>query len=101
MLDVTAKAVNAILKADPSLSNADRNRILSSIHTRESAEQPKPKQPRILRRHEVASLFGKSLRWVDDLARSGMLCRRVLQGRKRAVGFLSTDVEALMLGGVA
>lgn len=60
--------------------------------------QPKT---RIMRRHEVAEVLGRSQRTIDNLASEGVLRRVTLPGRKRACGFLAKDVEALLAEGVS
>ena len=101
MLPTTQDALRAVLKADPSLTPTDRNRILASVrnHGREETAQPEKQGNRILRRSEVAQRFGRSKRFVDKLAREGVLTKLTLPGRTRAVGFKSEDVDRLFIGG--
>lgn len=54
-------------------------------------------EPRLVRRAEVARRLSRSLRFVDKLAASGVLAKRKLPGRVRALGFLASDVDALIL----
>ena len=96
----TVDAVRALLKSDPALTPADRARIVASVrnHGREP-EGPRENtapEKRILPRGEVARRFNRSLRFVDHLAKAGTLRRVKLPGRKRACGFLASDVERLM-----
>ena len=102
MLPTTLDAVKALLKADPTLTPADRSRVVASVrnHGREVEEKREgaPPEKRILQRAEVARRFNRSLRFVDHLAKAGTLRRVRLPGRERACGFLAEDVERLMTG---
>lgn len=101
MLTTTADAVRSILKADPSLTSADRSRILAGIrnHGRDTTTAPAtPPANRILKRGEVAERMGRSLRFVDKLSAEGILPKKRLPGRTRAIGFASEDVERLLVG---
>jgi len=102
MLSTTLDAVKALLKADPTLTPADRSRVVASVRNngREEEEEREGRTPekRILRRAEVARRFNRSLRFVDHLAKAGTLRRVRLPGRERACGFLAEDVERLMTG---
>lgn len=106
MLPTTIEAVKALLKADPVLTPADRTRIVATIrnHGREDeATRPAaPAERRVLSRAEVARRFSRSVRFVDDLGKAGILRRVKLPGRQRACGFLADEVERVMIGeGVA
>ena len=100
MLSTTLDAVKALLKADPTLTPADRARILASI--RNHGKAPETLRPaavaekQIWLRAEVARRFSRSLRFVDHLAKDGILRRGTLPGRIRACGFLAEEVERLM-----
>ena len=100
MLTTTQDAVKALLKADPSLTPADRARIVASIRNHgKEGETLRPAavaEKRILPRAEVARRFSRSLRFVDHLAKAGILRRVILPGRTRACGFLAEEVERLM-----
>lgn len=103
MLQTTLQAVRSILTADPSVNPAERNRLVSLLRHRPLADEnnTKPAAPtvaRIIRRHEVAQRLSVSLRTVDNLAKSGMLRKRTFPGRKRASGFLESDVVELLTG---
>ena len=101
MLSTTTDAVRSILKADPSVTPTDRTRILAGIrnHGRDTTTAPAaPPANRILKRGEVAERMGRSLRFVDKLAAEGILPKKTLPGRTRAVGFASVDVERLLAG---
>jgi hypothetical protein len=101
MLPTTTDAVRAVLKSDPTITPADRTRILAAIrnHGRDSDhENAEPRQNRILRRSDVAKRLNRSLRFVDKLSAEGVIQKVTLAGRQRAVGFRSEDVERLLTG---
>jgi hypothetical protein len=99
MLATTIEIIRSGLKSDPSLSAADRARILAAI--RNGANTPKidpvtNSESRLVRRAEAARRLGCSLRLVDRLAKDGVLLKRRLPNRKRAAGFLESDLNALI-----
>jgi hypothetical protein len=102
MLPTTIDAVRAILKGDPSLTPAERARVLSIVREHGKAEpDPKPPAstgPRLVRRAEAAKLLGVSLRAIDHWARTGILHKVVLPGRTRAAGFRESDIVDLIRG---
>lgn len=101
MLDTTQDAVKAMLRADPSLTPADRNRILATIrnHGKTPANsEPAAPEPRIIRRKEAARRFSCSMRALDNWARVGLLRRVILPGRVRAAGFREADIVSLIEG---
>jgi hypothetical protein len=97
-LRATLKLVRAALETDPSISVAQRSKLMQAI--REGfcppdgpAAPPPDAAPRILRRAEVARRLSVSLRTVDKLP-----IRKVkLPGRTRAAGFLESDVNLLLI----
>ena len=99
MLDSTVQVIKASLKADPSIQVAERSRLLAMLRTGGQPDESHTSNPRLIRRAEVARRIGVSLRTVDNLARQGILRKRVLPGRQRSSGFLSCDVDTLLLGG--
>ncbi len=104
MLPTTAEAVRALLKSDPTLTPADRQRIVHTI--REHGREPEKEAtraaapPRILRRAEVAARMGCSVRTVDHWVCCGLLRKLRLPGRSRCIGFLESDVLGLIEKGV-
>ena len=102
MLPTTGDAVKALLKADPSLTPADRTRIMAAVRSHgQPVDQARPvEKPKtqILTRKQVARRFGRSLRFVDKMAVEGILPRVKLPGRVRACGYREEDVERLMAG---
>ena len=103
MLPTTLQAVRSILTADPSLNPAERNRLVSLLRQGplpdvKNATPAAPAVARMLRRGEVAQRLSVSVRTVDALAKSGTLRKRTFPGRKRASGFLESDVIDLLTG---
>lgn len=101
MLPTTLEVIKAGLKADPTVSPADRSSLLAMLKQRPATPKPAPESPfipRIVRRKEAASRLGLSLRSIDKLARDGILQKRVLPGRVRGAGFVESDLLALIAG---
>ena len=99
MLTATINIVRSGLESDPTLSPADRARIIAAVrdgaNPRSKPEPPTPViPPRLLRRAEVSRRLSCSLRTVDKLP----LKKVKLPGRQRAAGFLESDVNALLAG---
>jgi uncharacterized protein YciW len=95
--------VKSGLKADSTLSPAERARLLRVLR---QAEDPNPKPeppaaPCILQRREVAKRLSRSLRYVDKLAACGTLRKITMPGRLRAIGFAEQDVCNLIAGSFA
>ena len=106
MLHTTVDAMRALLKADPSLTPADRARILATL--RNHGDKPEtgavsvtPQPAKIIRRSEAAKRLGCSLRAIDNWARAGILQKVKLPGRTRAAGFRESDLVKLIEGGAA
>lgn len=102
MFKTTIEAVNAVLKADPGITPADRARLLALLRNHGKDAAP-PRVPTvtencILPRAAVAMRFGRSKRFIDKLASAGILRRVKMPGRQRACGFLAIEVERLMTG---
>jgi hypothetical protein len=103
MLATTIEIIRSGLKADPSLTANDRTRILALLRNGPKPTENKaahPTKPRIIGRIRTAERIDRSLRFVDRLAQEGLLKRVTLPGRKRAIGFVESDVEALITGGL-
>lgn len=97
MLSTTLDIIRVSLKADPTVSATERARLLAVLRTGAAAPTatpppPSSNGPRLLRRAEVATRLSICLRTVDNLP----LRKIKLPGRKRAAGFLESDVNALM-----
>lgn len=52
----------------------------------------------IISRRRFASMAGRSTRWVDQLTARGIIRKVHIPGSTRAVGFLESEVEALLSG---
>lgn len=99
MLDTTQDAVRALLRADPSLTPTDRNRILATLRSHGKTEpEPAAPEPRLIRRADAARRLGCSLRALDNWARTGILRKVKLPGRVRAAGFRESDLVAVIEG---
>ena len=100
MLPTTKDAIRAMLKADASLTPENRLEILSAMDAAgrgpSSSRTEVKGDTKVVRRKEVAQMFGRSVRFVDMLAQSNELRRVKLPGRKRACGFRLADVIALI-----
>jgi hypothetical protein len=98
MLGTTLKILRVGLESDPSLTPADRARLMAAIRDcvtpHKPATQPPDNSPRLLRRAEVARRLSCSLRSVDKLP----VKKFKLPGRKRAAGFLESDINTLLVG---
>jgi hypothetical protein len=97
MLSTTIDAIRAILRMDPTVSTEQRMKIIFRL--RRGEREPKaapPREARLLRREVVAERLGCSMRTVDHLAAEGVLRKVTLPGRKRACGFLESDIETLL-----
>jgi hypothetical protein len=97
MLDSTIDLIRAGLKTDPTLSADERTRLLVMLrnHGRPSQAPPSTGQetaPKVIRRKQAAERLNSSLRFVDLLARQGILKKCVLPGRRRAVGILESSL---------
>jgi len=101
MLDSTIELIRAGLKTDPTLSSEERTRLLVALRNHDKQTQsPQPISqdvaPKIIRRKQAAERLNSSLRFVDQLARQGILKKCVLPGRTRAVGILESSLSAVL-----
>ena len=100
MLPTTKDAIRAMLKADASLTPENRLEILSAMDAAGSGSPSNrtalKDDAKVVRRKDVAQMFGRSVRFVDMLAQSNELRRVKLPGRTRACGFRLADVIALI-----
>lgn len=102
MLKTTVEIIRSGLNADPSLTPADRQRVIALIRNgppSTKSEITAATEPRLIRRAEAARRLSCSLRTVDNLAATGTLRKRKLPGRVRASGFLESDLVTLLGGG--
>lgn len=101
MLPTTYDALKSILRADPSISTSDRNRLLGLMR---GGGTPAPaingnSAPRVLSFSSAAERLNRSVRAVHLLAQQGILQKVRLPGRRRATGFLESDLAALIIAG--
>jgi hypothetical protein len=100
MLNSTIELIRAGLKTDPTLSAAERARLLVILRNHGNQRQPRQTEqviaPKIIRRKHAAERLNTSLRFIDLLARQGILKKCVLPGRKRAVGILESSLSAIL-----
>ncbi len=105
MLPTTLEAVKAVLKADPTVSTADRAQIVTVVRSNGYTGKPtgsasEGRSARLLTRAEVGKRFCRSLRFVDKLAAQGVLHRVTMPGRVRACGFREDEVNKILSGEV-
>jgi hypothetical protein len=99
MLNSTIDLIRAGLKTDPTLDPDERTRLLLILRNHgKQKQQPQIEigAPKILRRKQAAERLNSSLRFVDLLARQGVLKKCVLPGRRRAVGILESSLSAVL-----
>jgi hypothetical protein len=99
MLDSTIELIRAGLKTDPTLSVAERTRLILILRNHGRQRQPPQTdraEPKIIRRKQAAERLNSSLRFVDLLARQGVLKKCTLPGRRRAVGILESSLSAVL-----
>ncbi len=97
MLNTTIDVFKAGLRADPTVTPAERSRLLSLLRNDPQPATPAaPEPPRLLRREQVAQRLACSVRMIDLLARQGVLVRVTLPGRVRSAGFRESDIVALI-----
>jgi predicted DNA-binding transcriptional regulator AlpA len=105
MLPTTIEVIRAGLKSDPTISQADRTRLLGMLRQRQAEPQATTAvpaaRPRIVRRKEAAERLGVSLRTLDKLSNQGLLPKRILPGRLRSAGIAESDLAALITGRAA
>ncbi len=105
MLDTTIDAVRALLRTDPSITPRDRTLLLSRLRygpepPATPIAPPAPELPKVCSRATAAKAMDRSLRFVDSLAKQGLLPKVTLPGRKRAIGFRQEDIQRLIASGV-
>ena len=80
-----------------SLSKAERRVFLETFGTStKTTATPASNAERIVRRNEFAQRFARSPRWADRMAAEGHIRKVVVPGRRRAMGFRESDVQALI-----
>ncbi len=67
-------------------------------YIRKTVKAEAPADPmRIMKRGEVAKLFGVSMIRIDQLAAKGVLRKVMLPGVSRSLGFVESEVRALLV----
>jgi hypothetical protein len=101
MLPTTMDIIRSGLKADPTLTPADRAKLLTLLRAGPNppgTQTADARQPQLIRRDEAARRLACSPRTVDKLGANGVLRRVILPGRQRAAGFLEGDITSLITG---
>lgn len=97
MLTSTRTAVLAVLKADPSITGDDINRIKAAFDGKADKADAPTARP-LVKRAEVCRLTGLCPISVDRYARMGALRRVYLGNSQRASGFDPASVDAFLAG---
>lgn len=99
----TLQILDATLRADSTIADAERKKILKLIR---GEPMPAPdgnsnrQPPRIYSREQAAKLLGdKSSRFVDLLCRRGLLQKFIPKGNQRAIGILGESLHQFLEGG--
>ena len=99
MLNSTIELIRTGFKTDPTLSPTESAKLLLILrnHGKQTLRPPiELSMPKIIRRKQAAERLNSSLRFVDLLARQGVLKKCVLPGRRRAVGILESSLLAVL-----
>jgi predicted DNA-binding transcriptional regulator AlpA len=107
MTNATLEIIRSALKADTSITPEERAKLIKLLRSGgappvvNSAPRQPPEAPKanVLSRRVVARQLGRSLRFVDQLHRDGHLPKVIMPGRQRGIGFLQSDVDALIING--
>lgn len=93
----TSAGIMAMIRADQDADARTKAHLMAVIKSGGTPPEPgKATGPRIYQRREAARLAGRSLRWVDAIARRGLVRRVKMPGNKRAVGIRADDLERLI-----
>jgi hypothetical protein len=101
MQETTLKILDAALKADSSITTAERNRLLKLARNREAelVQNGSEREPRIYSRAEAAKVLGnKTTRFIDLLCRRGLLKKFTPKGNQRAIGISGESLHAFIAG---
>ena len=104
MLPSTLEIIKTTLKNDRTLSAVEYKRFITMLRVggnETGQSNTKPVEKRILRRHEVAHRMAVGIRTVDKWAKEGIIRKMKLPGHKRSCGFLSSEIDALMMENVS
>ena len=101
MRESTENILTTVLKADETVSDAQRRRAMQILKD-ENAEQPQqPPMVKLLKRRDVAAILGCSVQMVDYYSRKGWLEKRKLAKQSRASGIPDYAVREFINGGKA
>ncbi len=101
MLPTTRDAVRSILRTDPTLAAADRERLFSALSERALREPDKPADaPRIIGYADAAGRIRCTPKHLHRLCAQGILRKIRFPGRTRCRGVLEADVTSLLTNGV-
>lgn len=95
MQDSTSTIIQAALKADPTLNERIRRRLLEAIH---NVSDDSDAQPLILRSREAARILGCTVRTLQNYRRAGQLTPVRFPGRNRSFGYRKSEIYALANG---
>jgi len=99
----TVKILEAALKADESIGNAERNQILRLARGDAApapAQNDNAKAPRLYSREQAAEMLGdKTARYVDQLAARGILKKFIPPGNTRSIGITANSLSQFLGGG--
>lgn len=102
MKDSTLKICDAAIKADETVTPAERARKLKIIRGEVPAltsENGNGHEPRIYSREEAAKMVGdKTTRYIDQLARRGLLKKFTPKGNRRSIGICGESLRAFIEG---
>lgn len=108
MKSATKTALVAIINGDTTIDTATAAHLLKIIQQgriEPSASTVKLEQKKMLglgrkvyTRKEAAQILGRSPRYIDMLARQGLLEKPIFPGRQRSIGILASDLDKLLAG---
>ena len=99
----TVQIIDATLRADSTVTSGKRRKILKLACGEEdqstAAQNGEAQPPRIYSRVEAAKLVGdKTPRYVDMLAKRGLLKKFIPKGNVRAIGICGESLRAFVEG---
>lgn len=94
----TLAGIAALIRADPTVDTREGARLLAFLRQGGSptTQQVVTSPQRVIQRAEAARLLDRSLRYVDGIARRGLVRRVKMPGQKRAMGVRADDLNALI-----
>ncbi len=97
-MTTTTEIIRASLRADPSITSTERNRLLATIRSGGIVNGPRvvASEPKIVRFKHAAACLSCTTRQIAKLCSEGSLVRATLPGRKRAFGVTNESLAALV-----